>query len=57
MQLYVEPHFMPNAKKLIDSLTMENKHLHTTMNTPLCMEIRQGQFRLAFGIWKDNMCF
>ena len=31
-------------KKRIDSLIKENKPLHTPMNTPLCMEITQGQF-------------
>ena len=31
-------------QKIIDSLTKENKPLHTPMNTPLCIEIRQGQF-------------
>ena len=35
---------MLKCKKIIDSLIKENKPLHTPMNTPLCMEIRQGQF-------------
>ena len=30
--------------KIIDNLIKENKPLHTPRNTPLCMEIRQGQF-------------
>ena len=28
----------------MDSLIKENKPLHTPMNTPLCIEIRQDQF-------------
>ena len=31
-------------QKIIASLMKENKPLHTPMNTPLCIEIRQGQF-------------
>ena len=34
-------------KQIIDSLIKENESmsLHTPMNTPLCIEIRQGLFR------------
>ena len=43
MQLYVEPQFMPKCKKkIIDSLIKEPMSLHTLMNTPLCIEFRQG---------------
>ena len=46
MQFYIEPQFVPKCKKIIDSLIKENESmsLHTPMNTPLCIEINQGQF-------------
>ena len=51
MQLYVDPQFMPRCKKVIDSLIKENEpmSLHTPMNTPLFVEIRQCQFSWHLG--------
>ena len=36
--------FYAKIQKFIISLIKKNKPLHTPMNTPLCMEIRQSQF-------------
>ena len=37
---------MPKCQNIIDSLIKENESmsLHTPVNTPLCIEIKQGQF-------------